>query len=112
MASYAFGLYAYGDFSGYSDIARGTARLLGFDLMLNFNLPYYTESLRDFWRQWHISLSSWLRDYLYIPLGGNRSPIPCATSGSPWSSAASGTAPAGTTSCSASTTEACSCSIA
>ncbi|MBW1685637.1 MAG: MBOAT family protein [Deltaproteobacteria bacterium] len=73
MASYAFGLYAYGDFSGYSDIARGTARLLGFDLMLNFNLPYYTESLRDFWRQWHISLSSWLRDYLYIPLGGNRS---------------------------------------
>jgi alginate O-acetyltransferase complex protein AlgI len=73
MASYAFGLYAYGDFSGYSDIARGTARLLGFDLMLNFNLPYFTESLRDFWRRWHISLSSWLRDYLYIPLGGTRS---------------------------------------
>ena len=72
FASYAFGLYAYCDFSGYSDIARGTARLLGFDLMLNFNLPYYTESLRDFWRRWHISLSSWLRDYLYIPLGGNR----------------------------------------
>jgi alginate O-acetyltransferase complex protein AlgI len=72
FASYAFGLYAYGDFSGYSDIARGVARLLGFELMLNFNLPYYTESLRDFWRRWHISLSSWLRDYLYIPLGGNR----------------------------------------
>jgi len=72
FAGYAFGLYAYGDFSGYSDIARGLARLLGFELMLNFNLPFYTESLRDFWRRWHISLSSWLRDYLYIPLGGNR----------------------------------------
>jgi D-alanyl-lipoteichoic acid acyltransferase DltB (MBOAT superfamily) len=72
FASYAFGLYAYCDFSGYSDIARGLSRLLGFELMLNFNLPYYTESLRDFWRRWHISLSSWLRDYLYIPLGGNR----------------------------------------
>jgi alginate O-acetyltransferase complex protein AlgI len=72
LASYAFGIYAYCDFSGYADIARGTARLLGFELMLNFNLPYYTESLRDFWRRWHISLSSWLRDYLYIPLGGNR----------------------------------------
>ncbi len=72
MASYAFGLYAYCDFSGYSDLARGTARLLGFELMLNFNLPYYTESLRDFWRRWHISLSTWLRDYVYVPLGGNR----------------------------------------
>jgi D-alanyl-lipoteichoic acid acyltransferase DltB (MBOAT superfamily) len=72
FASYAFGLYAYGDFSGYSDIARGLSRLLGFELMLNFNLPYYTQSLRDFWRRWHISLSSWLRDYLYVPLGGNR----------------------------------------
>jgi D-alanyl-lipoteichoic acid acyltransferase DltB (MBOAT superfamily) len=73
FASYAFGLFAYCDFSGYSDIARGTARLLGFELMLNFDLPYYTESLRDFWRRWHISLSTWLRDYLYVPLGGNRS---------------------------------------
>ncbi len=72
MASYAFGFYAYCDFSGYSDIARGTARVLGFDLMVNFNLPYYTRTLQDFWRRWHISLSSWLRDYLYIPLGGNR----------------------------------------
>ncbi len=72
MASYAFGVFGYCDFSGYSDIARGLGRLLGFDIMLNFNLPYYTESLRDFWRRWHISLSSWLRDYLYIPLGGNR----------------------------------------
>ena len=72
MASYAFGLFAYCDFSGYSDIARGTARILGFDLTLNFNLCYYTTSLRDFWNRWHISLSTWLRDYLYIPLGGNR----------------------------------------
>ncbi len=72
MASYAFGIFGYCDFSGYSDIARGLGRLLGFDIMLNFNLPYYTQSLQDFWRRWHISLSSWLRDYLYIPLGGNR----------------------------------------
>jgi D-alanyl-lipoteichoic acid acyltransferase DltB (MBOAT superfamily) len=72
MASYGFALFAYCDFSGYSDIARGTARVLGFDVMLNFNLPYFTTSLRDFWRRWHISLSTWLRDYLYIPLGGNR----------------------------------------
>jgi D-alanyl-lipoteichoic acid acyltransferase DltB (MBOAT superfamily) len=72
MASYAFGFYAYCDFSGYSDIARGTARILGFELMVNFDLPYYARTLQDFWRRWHISLSSWLRDYLYIPLGGNR----------------------------------------
>jgi D-alanyl-lipoteichoic acid acyltransferase DltB (MBOAT superfamily) len=73
VASYAFGVLAYCDFSGYSDIARGTARILGFELMLNFDLPYFTRSLQEFWRRWHISLSSWLRDYLYIPLGGNRS---------------------------------------
>jgi alginate O-acetyltransferase complex protein AlgI len=73
VASYAFGVLAYCDFSGYSDIARGTARMLGFELMLNFDLPYFTRSLQEFWRRWHISLSSWLRDYLYIPLGGNRS---------------------------------------
>jgi D-alanyl-lipoteichoic acid acyltransferase DltB (MBOAT superfamily) len=72
VASYAFGIAIYCDFSGYSDIARGTARLLGFELMLNFDLPYFTRNLQDFWRRWHISLSSWLRDYLYIPLGGNR----------------------------------------
>jgi D-alanyl-lipoteichoic acid acyltransferase DltB (MBOAT superfamily) len=72
LASYAFGILAYCDFSGYSDIARGTARMLGFEVMLNFDLPYFTRSLQDFWRRWHISLSSWLRDYLYIPLGGNR----------------------------------------
>lgn len=69
---YAFAFQIYGDFSGYTDIARGVARLLGFDLMLNFNLPYFATSPSDFWRRWHISLSSWLRDYLYIPLGGNR----------------------------------------
>lgn len=72
LGVYAFALQIYGDFSGYTDIARGTARLLGFDLMLNFNLPYFAISPSDFWQRWHISLSSWLRDYLYIPLGGNR----------------------------------------
>lgn len=68
----AFALQIYGDFAGYSDMARGIARLLGFDLMENFSVPYLATSLRDFWRRWHISLSEWLRDNLYIPLGGNR----------------------------------------
>jgi len=72
LATLTFGLQIYCDFSGYSDIARGTARLLGFDIMFNFNLPYTATSLREFWRRWHISLSTWLRDYLYIGLGGNR----------------------------------------
>lgn len=72
VAVYAFAFQIYCDFSGYSDIARGTAKLLGFDIMLNFNLPYFARSPSDFWRRWHISLSTWLRDYLYIPLGGNR----------------------------------------
>jgi len=72
LAVYAFAIQIYCDFSGYTDIARGTARLLGFDIMLNFNLPYFAINPSDFWRRWHISLSSWLRDYLYIPLGGNR----------------------------------------
>ena len=71
-ATAAFGLQIYCDFSGYSDIARGLARLLGFDLELNFNLPAFATSLREFWHRWHISLSTWLRDYLYIPLGGAR----------------------------------------
>jgi alginate O-acetyltransferase complex protein AlgI len=71
-ATAAFGLQIYCDFSGYSDIARGLARLLGFELGLNFNLPAFACSLREFWRRWHISLSTWLRDYLYIPLGGER----------------------------------------
>ena len=72
IGTLAFGVQIYGDFSGYSDIARGIARLLGFEFMLNFRLPYFALNPRDFWRRWHISLSSWLRDYLYIPIGGNR----------------------------------------
>ena len=72
LATLAFAFQIYGDFSGYSDIARGTARLLGFDLMANFNAPYAATSVREFWRRWHISLSTWLRDYLYVSLGGNR----------------------------------------
>ena len=69
---YAFAWQIYGDFSGYSDLARGSAQLLGFHFMVNFRQPYLALSLQDFWRRWHISLSTWLRDYLYIPLGGNR----------------------------------------
>ncbi|MCB9752656.1 MAG: MBOAT family protein [Myxococcales bacterium] len=68
----AFTIQIYGDFSGYSDMARGLAMLMGFSLMINFKLPYFAVSPSDFWRRWHVSLSSWLRDYLYIPLGGNR----------------------------------------
>lgn len=67
-----FSLQIYNDFSGYSHIARGTSRLLGIDLMENFNQPYLSTNITEFWRRWHISLSTWLRDYLYIPLGGNR----------------------------------------
>jgi D-alanyl-lipoteichoic acid acyltransferase DltB (MBOAT superfamily) len=72
IGTYAFAWQIYGDFSGYTDIARGSAKLLGFEFMMNFRQPYLATSLQDFWRRWHISLSSWLRDYLYIPLGGNR----------------------------------------
>ena len=72
VGTYAFALQIYCDFSGYTDIARGAARVLGFDLMINFDLPYFAVNPSDFWRRWHISLSTWLRDYLYIPLGGNR----------------------------------------
>jgi D-alanyl-lipoteichoic acid acyltransferase DltB (MBOAT superfamily) len=72
LGTYAFAFQIYGDFSGYSCIARGSAQLLGFHFMLNFRQPYLAESLQDFWRRWHISLSTWLRDYLYVPLGGNR----------------------------------------
>jgi D-alanyl-lipoteichoic acid acyltransferase DltB (MBOAT superfamily) len=72
LATYAFALQIYGDFSGYTDIARGVARLMGFHLVDNFRQPYFAANPSDFWRRWHISLSSWLRDYLYIPLGGNR----------------------------------------
>jgi alginate O-acetyltransferase complex protein AlgI len=69
---YAFAWQIYGDFSGYSDMARGSAQLMGFHFMVNFRQPYLSQSLQDFWRRWHISLSTWLRDYLYIPLGGSR----------------------------------------
>jgi alginate O-acetyltransferase complex protein AlgI len=72
VAIYAFAFQIYGDFSGYSDIARGTARLLGFDLMRNFRHPYFATNPSDFWRRWHISLSSWLRDNMFIPIGGSR----------------------------------------
>lgn len=68
----AFAFQIYCDFSGYSDIARGLARLMGFSLMRNFNIPYMAADPSSFWKRWHISLSTWLRDYLYIPLGGNR----------------------------------------
>ncbi|MDT0645322.1 MBOAT family O-acyltransferase [Zunongwangia sp. F260] len=67
-----FAFQIYGDFSGYSDIAIGTGRLFGFDLMRNFNYPYFSRNIGEFWRRWHISLSTWFRDYLYIPLGGSR----------------------------------------
>jgi alginate O-acetyltransferase complex protein AlgI len=72
IGMYAFAIQIYCDFSGYTDIARGVARCMGFELTLNFNLPYFSVNPSDFWKRWHISLSSWLRDYLYIPLGGNR----------------------------------------
>ncbi|MFB3882745.1 MAG: MBOAT family protein [Armatimonadota bacterium] len=71
-ATFAFAWKIYFDFSGYTDMARGVARALGFDLALNFNNPYLATGLGDFWNRWHISLSSWFKDYLYIPLGGNR----------------------------------------
>ena len=69
---WAFALQIYGDFSGYSSIAQGIAKWLGFDLMYNFRMPYLATSPSDFWRRWHISLSRWLRDYLYVSIGGNR----------------------------------------
>jgi D-alanyl-lipoteichoic acid acyltransferase DltB (MBOAT superfamily) len=69
---FAFAIQIYGDFSAYSDIARGTARCLGFDLMRNFDHPYMARGPVEFWRRWHISLSSWFRDYVYVPLGGSR----------------------------------------
>jgi alginate O-acetyltransferase complex protein AlgI len=72
VATYLFAFQIYCDFSGYSDIAVGSARLFGYDLMQNFDRPYLSRSTREFWTRWHISLSSWFRDYVYIPLGGNR----------------------------------------
>ncbi len=70
-----FSFQIYGDFSGYSDIAIGSARLIGFDLKQNFNFPYFSRDISEFWRRWHISLSTWFRDYLYIPIGGSRGGI-------------------------------------
>ena len=70
--TFYFAIQIYCDFSGYSDIARGSSKLLGIELIVNFNLPYFSRNPQEFWRRWHISLSNWLRDYLYIPLGGNR----------------------------------------
>jgi alginate O-acetyltransferase complex protein AlgI len=72
LATLAFGMQIYCDFSGYTDMARGAGRILGIEIPLNFNYPYFARSFGDFWHRWHISLSTWLRDYLYIPLGGNR----------------------------------------
>jgi D-alanyl-lipoteichoic acid acyltransferase DltB (MBOAT superfamily) len=72
LATYFFAFQIYCDFSGYSDIAVGAAQVLGFNLMSNFNRPYFAKSISEFWKRWHISLSTWFRDYLYIPLGGNR----------------------------------------
>jgi alginate O-acetyltransferase complex protein AlgI len=72
IGTIAFGIQIYCDFSGYSDIALGAALIMGFRIPINFNKPYFATSPSDFWRRWHISLSTWLRDYLYIPLGGNK----------------------------------------
>ncbi|MDE6682020.1 MAG: MBOAT family protein, partial [Muribaculaceae bacterium] len=72
IGAFLFTIQIYCDFSGYSDIARGVARLFGVELMHNFRLPYFSKDIKEFWQKWHISLTSWFRDYLYIPLGGNR----------------------------------------
>lgn len=72
LGAIAFSFQIYGDFSGYSDIALGTAKLFGFELLSNFKFPYFSRDIAEFWRRWHISLSSWFRDYLYIPLGGSK----------------------------------------
>jgi alginate O-acetyltransferase complex protein AlgI len=75
LAAIFFSFQIYCDFSGYTDIARGAARLLGFEIMVNFNLPFFASSVKTFWRRWHISLSTWFRDYLYIPLGGSKTSL-------------------------------------
>jgi alginate O-acetyltransferase complex protein AlgI len=72
MGVLAFAFQIYGDFAGYSLIAIGLARMMGYDFGINFNKPYFAANFSDFWQRWHISLSSWIRDYIYIPLGGNR----------------------------------------
>jgi alginate O-acetyltransferase complex protein AlgI len=72
MGAFFFAIQIYCDFSGYTDIALGAARLFGFDLLQNFHYPYFARDIAEFWRRWHISLSRWFRDYLYIPLGGSK----------------------------------------
>ena len=72
FATLLFAFQIYCDFSGYSDIAIGASRTMGFRLMKNFDSPYFSKSITEFWRRWHISLSTWFKDYVYIPLGGNR----------------------------------------
>ena len=72
LAAILFAFQIYGDFSGYSDIAIGTAKLFGIKLMRNFNVPYFSRNIAEFWRRWHISLTTWFRDYIYIPMGGSR----------------------------------------
>jgi len=76
IATLCFSFQIFCDFSGYSDMAIGIARTMGFNLMKNFNSPYHSKSIREFWARWHISLSTWFRDYLYIPMGGNRVAMP------------------------------------
>lgn len=76
LAAVLFSIQIYGDFSGYSDIAIGTAKLFGIKLMRNFNVPYFSRDIAEFWRRWHISLTTWFRDYVYIPLGGSRPAVP------------------------------------
>jgi len=76
LATYFFAIQIYADFSGYSDIARGVSRIYGIELMKNFETPYFSTSIPEFWSRWHISLSTWFRDYVYIPLGGNRVSLP------------------------------------
>ena len=72
LATFAFAWQIFFDFSGYTDMARGLAKMMGFNLILNFNNPYMATGLGEFWARWHISLSTWFRDYVYIPLGGSR----------------------------------------
>ena len=72
LGAFLFSFQIYGDFSGYSDIAIGTSKLFGFELMINFKTPYFSKNIAEFWRRWHISLSTWFRDYVYIPLGGSQ----------------------------------------
>lgn len=75
LSAYCFTMQIYGDFSGYTDMARGLSRMMGIELSLNFNHPYFSTSISDFWRRWHMTLGSWLRDYVYIPLGGSRTTL-------------------------------------